>query len=69
MLRVLENIIGMLVYSAVYLVIAIVSLKVIGAAISPSIEKKIVEENNVGLAIIVSCSFIGLAILLSSVIR
>jgi hypothetical protein len=65
----LGNILEMFVYSAVYLIIAIVSLKIIGATFSADFDRKMAEENSIGPSLICASVFIGLALLLSSVIR
>lgn len=69
MWNILGNIIEMCVYSTVYLVIVLVVLKIVGATFSTDFEKKISEEGNMGLAIICACLFIGIAILLSTVVK
>ena len=69
MWRAMENIVGMFVYSAAYIVIVLVTLKIVGATLSPSFEKKIVEEGNTGLAVIFASVFLGMAILLAAVVR
>jgi hypothetical protein len=69
MWKVFENIIGMFIYAAVYVVIVMVTLKVVGATLSPNADGKISDEGNVGLAIIFASLAMGLAILLSSVVR
>jgi uncharacterized membrane protein YjfL (UPF0719 family) len=69
MWKVFENIIAMFIYAAVYIVIMLISLKIIGATFSPQFEKKISDEGNIGLAIIGAGIFIGLALLLSSIAR
>ncbi|HBE45019.1 MAG TPA: hypothetical protein DDW17_06105 [Deltaproteobacteria bacterium] len=68
MWKVVSNIIEIFVYSAVYVIIVMVSLKIIGSTFSTDFEKKIVNEGNVGLALIGASLFIGLAILLASII-
>ena len=69
MWKIIEDVIGMFVYSAAYMVIVLVSLKIVGASVSPHFEKKIAEEGDIGLSIIFASIFIGIAILLSSVVR
>jgi len=69
MWKILGNIIEMCVYSTVYMIIVLVVLKIIGATFSTEFEKKISEDGNTGLAIICACLFIGIAILLSAVVR
>lgn len=69
MWKILGTIIEMCVYSTVYMIIVLVVLKIVGATFSTEFEKKISEDGNVGLAIICACLFIGIAILLSAVVR
>jgi hypothetical protein len=69
MWKLLGNITEMFVYSAVYMIIVLVSVKIVGAIFSTDFEKKISEEGNVGLSLICACIFIGLAILLSTIVR
>lgn len=69
MTSVLGNIVEMLVYSAVYMIIALVALKVVGAVFASDFEKRIAEENNVALSIICACVLLGIAILVASVLR
>lgn len=68
MWKVVSNIIEIFVYSAVYVIIVMVSLKIIGSTFFADFEKKIVDEGDVGLALIGASLFIGLAILLASII-
>lgn len=65
----LGNILEMFVYAAVYLIISIVSLKIIGASFFVDFDRKIAEENSPSLSLLCAALFIGLALLLSSVIR
>jgi len=69
MSKILGNVIEMFVYSAVYMIIVLVSLKITGATFSTDFEKKISEEGHIGLSLICASVFIGLAILLSSLVR
>ncbi|HEX2965048.1 MAG TPA: DUF350 domain-containing protein [Syntrophorhabdaceae bacterium] len=69
MTSVLGNIVEMLVYSAVYMIIVLVSLKVVGAVFASDFEKKIAEENNIALAVICACILLGIAILVASVLK
>lgn len=69
MWKILGNIIEMCVYSTVYMIIVLVVLKIVGSTFSTDFEKKISEEGNTGLAIICACLFIGIAILLSTVVK
>ena len=69
MSKILGNVIEMFVYSAVYMIIVLVSLKITGATFSTDFEKKISEEGHIGLSLICASVFIGFAILLSSLVR
>jgi len=69
MWKILGNIVEMFVYSTAYMIIVLVSVKIVGAIFSTDFEKKISEEGNTGLALICACIFIGLAILLSAIVR
>jgi len=69
MWKIIGNIVEMCIYSAMYMVIALVALKIVGATFSTDFEKKITEEGNAGLAIICGCLFLSIAILLSTVVR
>jgi hypothetical protein len=69
MWKLLGNIVEMFVYSAVYMIIALVSVKIVGAIFSTDFEKKISEEGNIGLSLICACIFIGLAVLLATIVR
>lgn len=65
----LGNVLEMFVYSAVYMIISIVSLKIIGASFFADFDKRIADENSMAASTICAAIFIGLALLLSSVIR
>jgi hypothetical protein len=69
MWRVFSNAIEMFVYSAVYLVIVLVSLKIVGSIFATDFERKVAEQGNVALALVCAAVFIGFGILLSSVVR
>ncbi len=69
MSKMLGTIIEMFVYSAIFMIIVLVSVKIVGSVFSTDFEKKIAEEGNVGLAIVCGSMFIGLALLLSSIAR
>jgi len=69
MWRVLSNVIEMFVYSAIYIIIALVSLKIFGATFTSEFEKKISEEANLPLSIMCAGLLIGLSLLLASIIR
>jgi uncharacterized membrane protein YjfL (UPF0719 family) len=68
-MKVLGNVIEMFVYAAAYMIIVLVSIKIIGAIFTTDFEKRISEENNVALSIICACIFIGIAILLAAVVN
>jgi uncharacterized membrane protein YjfL (UPF0719 family) len=69
MWKVLSNIIEMFVYSAIFIIIALVSIKVFGATLTAEFEKKISEEGNIAISIICAGLLIGLSLLLASIIR
>jgi uncharacterized membrane protein YjfL (UPF0719 family) len=69
MTKVLGNVIEMFVYSAVYMIIVLVSVKIIGAVFTTDFEKKISEENNIALSIICACILIGFAIVVGAVVN
>ena len=68
-MKVFGNVIEMFVYSAVYMIIVLVSVKIIGAIFTADFEKKISDENNIALSIICACILIGIALLVAAVIR
>jgi len=69
MWKVLANTVEMLIYAAVYIILALVAVKVIGATFTTDFEKKISEENNFALALICASLFTCLAILLSAIVQ
>lgn len=69
MTKVLGNVIEMFVYAAVYMIIVLVAVKVIGAIFTTDFEKKISEENNTALSIICACILIGFAIVVAAVVK
>ncbi|HOJ43639.1 MAG TPA: hypothetical protein PLW88_07445 [Syntrophorhabdaceae bacterium] len=69
MWKIISNIIEIFIYSAVYLFIAIVAIKIFGASISADFEKRISMEGNLGLSIICGCFLIGISIVISLVFR
>ena len=69
MWRVLSNVIEMFVYSAIYIIIALVSLKIFGATFTSEFDKKISEDANLPLSIMCAGLLIGLSLLLASIIR
>ena len=69
MWKMLGNVIEMFVYAAVYVIIALIALKIVGSTFTTDFEKKISEEGNTGLSIICACILIGMAIILAAVLR
>lgn len=67
MWKVLANSVEMLIYAAVFIILSLVAVKIIGATFTTDFEKKIADENNTALAIIVASLFIGLAIIVASI--
>lgn len=68
MWKVLGNIIEMFVYSAAYILIALVAFKIVGATLASDFEKKISEDGNLALSMISAGLFVGLALLLAAVV-
>lgn len=68
MWKVLGNIIEMFVYSAAYILIALVAFKIVGATLASDFEKKISEDGNLALSVISAGLFVGLALLLAAVV-
>ena len=64
----LGKVLEMFVYSAVYMIIAIVSLKIMGTSFFADFEKKIADENSLSVSLVCAATLIGLALILSSVI-
>lgn len=69
MWKIISNIIEIFIYSAVYLVISILAVKILGASLSSDFEKRIAVDGNTGLSVICGCLLIGIAIIISSVFR
>lgn len=67
MWKVLANAVEILIYTAVYIILALIAVKVVGATFTTDFEKKISEENNTALALICMSLFIGLAIIIASI--
>lgn len=67
MWKVLANSVEMLIYAAVFIILSLIAVKIVGATFTTDFEKKISDENNMALAIIVASLFIGLAIIVSSI--
>lgn len=64
----LGKVLEMFVYAAVYMIIAMVSLKIMGAGFFADFEKKIADENSLSVSLFCAATLIGLALILSSVI-
>jgi hypothetical protein len=69
MWKVLANAVEMLIYAAVYIILALIAVKVIGATFTTDFEKKISEENNFALALHMRVPLHGSAILLSAIVQ
>ncbi len=65
MWKVLANSVEMLIYTAVFIILSLIAVKIVGATFSTDFEKKIADENNMALAVIVASLFIGLAIIVA----
>jgi uncharacterized membrane protein YjfL (UPF0719 family) len=66
--RILGNIVEMFVYASVYMIIAMIGLKIMGASLSADFEKR-VSENDTGLSLIAAALLIGLSLVLAAVIK
>ncbi|MBP8625684.1 MAG: hypothetical protein KBE27_03035 [Syntrophorhabdaceae bacterium] len=69
MWKIISTIIEMFIYSAAYIVVLLISIKIVGASLCADFEKKIAVEGNTGLSIICGCLLIGIAIIMSGVLR
>jgi len=69
MWRMLGNIVEMFVYASVYLIVVLIATKIVGASFSGDFERKISEEGSLGYSLICAAIYIGMAILLASVIH
>ena len=67
MWKVLANSVEMLIYAAVFIILSLIAVKIVGATFTTDFEKKIADDNNVALAIVVASMFIGLAIVVASI--
>jgi len=67
MWKVLASSVEILIYAAVFIILSLVAVKIVGATFTTDFEKKIADENNMALAIIVASLFIGLAIIVASI--
>jgi uncharacterized membrane protein YjfL (UPF0719 family) len=68
MWKVLANSVEMLIYAAIFIILSLIAVKIVGATFTTDFEKKISDENNIALAVIVASLFIGLAIIVASII-
>jgi hypothetical protein len=68
MWKVFDNIVEMFIYASVYLLISMVAVKIVAASFSSDFERKI-TENSIGFSLILAAVFIGVALVLSTVIR
>ena len=66
--KILGNIVEMFIYASVYMVIAMVAMKIMAATLSPETEHRN-PDGNMGLSLILAAVLIGLAVVLSTVIR
>ena len=66
--HILGNIVEMFVYASVYMIIAVIGLKIVGATLSADFEKR-VSENDTGFSLIAGALFIGLSLVLAAVIK
>jgi len=69
MWKVLVTAIEMLIYASIYIIFALVAVKIVTSTFATDFEKKISDENNVALAIICASLFLGIAILLASITK
>lgn len=67
MWKVLVNSVEILIYATVFIILSLVAAKIAGATFTTDFEKKIADENNIALAIIVASLFIGLSIIVASI--
>jgi len=68
MWHVLATVVEMFVYASVYMIIAIVGLKILGASVSPEFEKRL-SQSDFGPSLICASLFIGITLVLVAVIR
>jgi uncharacterized membrane protein YjfL (UPF0719 family) len=68
MWKVLANSVEMLIYAAIFIILSLIAVKIVGATFTTDFEKKISDENNIALAMVVASLFIGLAIIVASII-
>jgi uncharacterized membrane protein YjfL (UPF0719 family) len=68
MWRIVGNIAEMFVYASVYMIIAVIGLKIVGATLSADFEKR-VSENDTGFCLIAAALFVGLSLVLAAVIK
>jgi uncharacterized membrane protein YjfL (UPF0719 family) len=68
MWKLFGNIVEMFIYASVYMIISLIALKITAAAFMPDLEKKL-SENNTAFSLLCASVFIGMALILSSVLR
>jgi hypothetical protein len=68
MLKILGNIAEMFLYASVYLFISMIALKIVATGLSSDLGKQ-ATEGSIGFSIIMAALCIGIAIMLSTVIR
>jgi hypothetical protein len=68
MWKILGNIIEILIYASVYMLITMVAMKLVAASLSSDFERK-VPENSMGFSLVLAAVFIGIALIISTVIR
>jgi hypothetical protein len=68
MLKILGNIAEMFVYASVYLFISMIAMKIVAAGLSSDLSKH-VTEGSMSFSVIMAALCIGIALILSTVIR
>lgn len=68
MWKLFGNIVEMFIYASAYMLISMIALKIVAAAFLPDLERKL-AENNTAFSLVCASVFIGLALVLSSVLR
>ena len=68
MWKLMGTIVEMFIYASVYMIISLVAVKIVAASLSPEFEKKI-TENNMAFGLVFAAVFVGLALVLSAVIK
>jgi hypothetical protein len=68
MWKMIGNIVEMFMYGSVYMIICLIAVKIAAASLSADFEKR-VSENSLAFGLVFAAIFVGLAIVLSSVMR